>query len=151
MENKMDRKVRIWLIIIVGLIVVAILAAVLGSLIFNSFNPPRFPFRPLEPSEFNPADLEFYYITKTVVSTINIALLVFLIATYATIYSKTRSEFTIGLMIFALVFLMKDLVASPLIIQAFGFRPSGLGPFALLPDLFEFAALSVLLYLSIKY
>ena len=151
MENKMDRKVRIWLIIIVGLIVVAILAAVLASLKFNSFDPSRFPFRPLPPPEFNPADLEFYYIARTVVSTINIALLVFLIATYATIYSKTRSEFSIGLMIFALVFLMKDLVASPLVIGAFGFRASGLGPFALLPDMFEFAALSVLLYLSVKY
>ena len=151
MENKMDRKVRIWLIMMVGLIVVAILAAVLASLRINSFDPSRFPFRPLQPPEFNPADLEFYYIARTVVSTINIALLVFLIATYATIYSKTRSEFTIGLMIFASVFLMKDLVASPLIIGVFGFRLSGLGPFALLPDLFEFAALSVLLYLSVKY
>jgi hypothetical protein len=27
----------------------------------------------------------------------------------------------------------------------------GLGPFALLPDLFTFAALTVLLYLSVKY
>jgi hypothetical protein len=27
----------------------------------------------------------------------------------------------------------------------------GLGPFALLPDLFEFVALTVLLYLSVKY
>ena len=150
MENKMDRKVRTWLIIIVGLIVIAILAAFLASLIFNSFNPPRFPFRP-QPTEFNPADFEFYYIARTVVSTINIATLVFLIATYVTIYSKTRSEFTIGLIIFALVFLMKDLAASPLVIGAFGFRASGLGPFALLPDLFEFAALSVLLYLSVKY
>ena len=150
MENKMDRKVRIWLIIMVGLIVVAILAAVLASLVFNAFDPSRFPFRP-QPTEFNPADFEFYYIARTVVSTINIALLVFLIAIYATIYSKTRSEFTIGLLIFALVFLMKDLAASPLVIGAFGFRPSGLGPFALLPDMFEFAALSVLLYLSVKY
>src|SRR3990172_13446360 len=132
MENKMDRKVRTWLIIIVGLIVIAILAAFLASLIFNSFNPPRFPFRP-QPTEFNPADFEFYYIARTVVSTINIATLVFLIATYVTIYSKTRSEFTIGLIIFALVFLMKDLAASPLVIGAFGFRASGLGPFALLP------------------
>src|SRR4030065_2956560 len=99
MENKMNRKVRIWLIIIVGLIVVAILAAVLASLKINSFDPSRFPFRPLQPPEFNPAALEFYYIARTVVSTINIALLVFLIATYATIYSKTRSEFSIGLVI----------------------------------------------------
>jgi hypothetical protein len=37
------------------------------------------------------------------------------------------------------------------VIGAFGFGLFGLGPFALLPDLFEFVALSVLLYLSVKY
>src|SRR4030066_1748157 len=151
MENKMDRNVKVWLLITVGLIVIAILAGVLASLRLNSFDSSRFPFRPLQPPEFNPADLEFYYIARTVVSTINIALLVFLIATYVTIYRKTRSEFTIGLLIFAMVFLMKDLSSSPFVTGAFGFRPSGLGPFVLLPDLFELVALSVLLYLSVQY
>jgi hypothetical protein len=33
----------------------------------------------------------------------------------------------------------------------FGFRPFGLGPFAMLPDIFTCIALSVLLYLTIKY
>jgi len=152
MENQMDKKLRIWLLlIIIGLITVGILAAVWAVLTFSNINLSPFPFRPLPQPEFNPADLEFYYIARTVVSTINIALLVFLIATYVNIYSKTRSEFTIGLLIFALVFLMKDLASSPFVTGAFGFRPSGLGPFALLPDLFEFVALSVLLYLSVKY
>jgi hypothetical protein len=152
MENQMDKKQRNWLLLIViGLIVIGILAAVWAVLSLNVIDSSPFPFRPLPQPEFNPADLEFYYIARTVVSTINIALLVFLIATYATIYSKTRSEFTIGLLIFAIVFLIKDLTASPFVTGAFGFRLYGLGPFALLPDLFELAALSVLLYLSAKY
>jgi hypothetical protein len=37
------------------------------------------------------------------------------------------------------------------VIWAFGFRPFGLGPFAMLPDLFTLGALAVLLYLSVKY
>jgi hypothetical protein len=148
----MDKKMRNWLLLIViGLIVISILAAVWASLTFNNLTSSLFPFRPLPQPEFNPADLEFYYIARTVVSTINIALLVFLIATYVTIYSKTKSEFTIGLLIFASIFLIKDLTASPFITGAFGFRLYGLGPFAMLPDLFELAALSVLLYLSVKY
>jgi hypothetical protein len=152
MENQMDKKLGSWLLIItVGLIVIGILAAVWAVFTFNNLNSSPFPFRPLPQPEFNPADLEFYYIARTIVSTINIALLVFLIATYVTIYSKTRSEFTIGLLIFAVVFLIKDLSSSPFVTGAFGFRPSGLGPFALLPDLFELVALSVLLYLSVKY
>jgi hypothetical protein len=152
MENQMDKKLRNWLLLIViGLIVIGILAAVWAVLSLNVIGSSPFPFRPLPQPEFNPADLEFYYIARTVVSTINIALLVFLIATYVTIYSKTKSEFTIGLLIFAIVFLIKDLTASPFVTGAFGFRLYGLGPFALLPDLFELAALSVLLYLSAKY
>jgi hypothetical protein len=141
----MDKKLRNWLLLIViGLIVISILAAVWASLTFDNLAFSRFPFRPLPQPEFNPADLEFYYIARTVVSTINIALLVFLIATYVTIYTKTKSEFTIGLLIFASIFLIKDLTESPFITGAFGFRLYGLGPFAMLPDLFEFAALSVL-------
>jgi hypothetical protein len=147
----MDKRLGIWLLIIVGLIVVGILAAIWAVFTLNNISSAPFPFRPIPQPEFNPADLEFYYIARTVVSTINIALLVFLIATYATIYSKTKSQFTMGLLIFATVFLMKDLTASPFVTGAFGFRSSGLGPFALLPDLFELAALSVLLYLSVKY
>lgn len=147
----MDKRLGIWLLIIIGLIAVGILAAIWAVFTLNNISSAPFPFRPIPQPEFNPADLEFYYIARIVVSTINIALLVFLIATYATIYSKTKSEFTIGLLIFATVFLLKDLTASPFVTGAFGFRPSGLGPFALLPDLFEFAALSVLLYLSAKY
>jgi hypothetical protein len=152
MENQMDKKNRnLLFIIVIGLIVVGILAAVWASLTFDVLTSDRFPFRPLPVPEFNPADLEFYYIARTVVSTVNIALLVFLTATYVTIYRKTKSEFTIGLLIFALIFLIKDLTESPFITGAFGFRLSGLGPFALLPDLLEFAALTVLLYLSVKY
>jgi hypothetical protein len=146
MENKMNRKVNIWLFIIVGLIVIAILAAVWAAFTFV-----QFPFRPVPAPEFNPADLEFYYIARTVFSTINIALLVFLIATYATLFSKTRSEFTIGLLIFAVVFLIKDVLSSPFVIGAFRFHLAGLGPFALIEPMFELVALSILLYLSVKY
>jgi predicted membrane protein len=105
----------------------------------------------LQPPEYIPGDIELFYIARTVLSAVNITLLVVLIVTYASIYIKTRSEFTIGLLIFATVFLMKDLASNPFVIGAFGFRLYGLGPFALLPDLFEFVALTVLLYLSVKY
>ena len=98
-----------------------------------------------------PEDIEFFYTAETVVSTINVTLSIFLLLTYVSIYLKTRSEFTIGLTIFSAVFLMNALASNPFIIRAFGFRPIGLGPFALLPDLFTLGALAVLLYLSVKY
>ncbi len=96
-------------------------------------------------------DIEFFYVTNAIISTINIALLVFLILIYFNIYLKTRSPFTIGLLIFAFVFLVRDLASSPFVTSLYGFRAYGLGPFAFLPSLFELVALSVLLYLSVKY
>jgi hypothetical protein len=139
-----DRSMRVWLVLVI-VVVVATLAALWA--VSN-----RFPFeRRAPPPEFIPGDIEFYYTAKTVVSTINVTLLVFLLLTYADIYIKTRSEFTIGLMLFSIVLLLNALASHPFIIWLFGFRPSGLGPFALLPDLFTLGALAVLLYLSVRY
>jgi hypothetical protein len=53
--------------------------------------------------------------------------------------------------IFSGVFLLNALASNPLVVRAFGFWPVGLGPFAMLSDLFTLAALAVLLYLSVKY
>jgi hypothetical protein len=148
MESQMNKsKLKLGLILSI-LVLVALFAAFwAASIIYR----PNFPERRVPPSGGILGDFEFFYIAQTIVSTINITLLIILIITYASIYRKTHSEFTIGLLLFATVFLMKDLVANPLIIAIFGFRGFGLGPFVLLPELFEAAALSVLLYLSIKY
>jgi hypothetical protein len=135
-------------LIIATIVVVAILAALWAS---STFWFP-FPFEPrLRPQGIIPGDIEFFYTAKTVVSTINITLLIFLLAIYAGIYAKTRSEFTIGLMIFSAVLLLNALASNPVVTWLFGFRAFGLGPFALLPDLFTLVALTVLLYLSVKY
>ena len=153
MENHMNRNLKTWLILVIlAVIAVAILAAIwAANAIYQSeVREPGFPFR-LQPPGYIPGDIELFYIARTVISAINITLLVVLIVTYVSIYIKTRSQFTIGLLIFATVFLMKDVASNPFVIGAFGFRLYGLGPFALLPDLFEFVALTVLLYLSVKY
>ena len=150
MKNQMNRKIGIWFIL-VGLIAVAILSAVWAILTLNGFGSSVFPQRPVPTPEFNLSDLAFYYIARTVFSTVNIAILSILTANYATIYYKTRSQFTIGLLIFSIVFLMKDIASSPFVIGAFRYTLSGLGPFALIEPLLELAALSVLLYLSIDY
>jgi hypothetical protein len=145
---------KTWLILVIlAVLAVAVLAAIWAETAIYEFQSrqPGFPFRTLQPPGYIPGDIELFYIARTVLSAVNITLLVVLIVTYASIYVKTRSEFTIGLLIFAIVFLLKDLVANPFVIGAFGFGLYGLGPFALLPDLFEFVALTVLLYLSVKY
>jgi len=148
MEHHMNNNTKA-LLMLVTLIVVAIMATLWAA---STFWFPRPPWEHHLPPPYNiPGDIEFFYTVETVVSTVNVTLLIFLLLTYVNIYRKTRSEFTIGLIIFSMVFLLNALASDPLVVWAFGFRPFGLGPFALLPDLFTFVALVVLLYLSIKY
>ena len=150
MKHHMNQNPRTWLLLLLlpTLVVVAILAALWAT---STFWFPRPWERRWPPLYEIPGDIEFFYTAKTVVSTINVTLLIFLLLTYVSIYRKTRSEFTIGLTIFSMVLLLNALASNPIVMWAFGFRPFGLGPFALLPDLFTFVALVVLLYLSIKY
>ena len=144
----MNKGIRNWLIL-ATLIVVGILAALWAtSAVWFPPSPWRYH---LPPPDNIPGDIEFFYAAETVVSTVNVTLSIFLLLIYTNIYRKTRSEFTIGLMIFSSVFLLNALASNPLVVFAFGFRPFGLGPFALLPDLFTLGALMVLLYLSAKY
>jgi hypothetical protein len=91
-----------------------------------------------------PGDFELYYMFRTVLSTVNIVLTSLLIFNYVNIYTKTHSEFTLGLLLFASMLLIKDIMLNPIIIGLGGFGLSGLGPFAFIPDLFEMAALLVL-------
>lgn len=138
------------LLLLAVLLAVASLAVLVASYLTEQSNQSTFPFdrRPYFP---NPADLDFYYVARTVFSIINIILLTILIVNYAGIFLKTRSEFTLGLILFAVFFLIKDLTWSPFVVRFAGFDVFGLGPFAFLPDLFELIGLSVLLYLSVEY
>ncbi len=142
----MHRNLKIAIVLVI-LTVVAVDAALWAV---YSFYQPFNPLRPLPPPTSNPGDLGVFYAAEAVVSSLNIALLVLLLITNADIFRKTRSKFTFGLLIFSTAFLFKDLTSSPLIIWAFGYRQVGLGPFALLPNLFECVVLVVLLYLSFE-
>jgi len=149
-SRHMNNNLKIGLTITVVLVAIALLAAFWASATFP-FQLSDFYQRRIPPPENILGDLEIFYVVQTVLSSVNVTLLIFLLTTYIDIYRRTRSQFTIGLIIFSLVFLLKALAANPIFIRVFGFRAFGLGIFALLPDLFEFVALTVLLYLSIKY
>jgi len=154
MKNIMNKNVKI-LLMLATLVAVALLAAfwattyvyppslqeLLEILNKNRNLPPR-PAR---------GDIELYYTLNTVISSINVTLLIFLLITYIGIYRKVKSEFTIGLIIFSMVLLFYALASNPMVHWAFGFRAFGLGPFAMLPNLFTCVALAVLAYLTVKY
>jgi hypothetical protein len=147
----MNRSKKIGLLLAILLALTVVLAVVLSYAKTNQIqHNPGSPFSPRSQGSF-PGDFELYYTFRTVLSTINIVLTALLIFNYVGIYRKTRSEFTLGLLLFAGCLLVKDLTLSPIIIGLGGFGLYGLGPFAFIPDLFEMTALLVLFYLSVKY
>ena len=141
MKYKMNENIKIGLIL-ATLVAVVLLASFWATIYLPLPRGPGYP---------PPGDIELFYTIKTVISSINATLLVVLLVTYISIYRKTKSEFTIGLIIFSMVLLLYALSSNPLLHGTFGFRAFGLGPFAMLPDLFTCIALLVLLYLSVKY
>ncbi|MBS7629710.1 hypothetical protein KEJ23_07100 [Candidatus Bathyarchaeota archaeon] len=133
--------------------ILATLAVVTLIAIFWSMNyslAPQ-PFMDRRPRYPPPGDIELYYTVKTVISTVNVTLLAFLLATYIDIYRRVKSSFTIGLIIFCVVLLLYAFSANPIVHMLFGFRATMLGPFAMLSDLFACVALTVLLILTFKY
>lgn len=139
----------------IGVAVAASIALALVAWFWASthlpFPPPSLMQPPRPPPEGIPGDIGLYYILDTVFSTVNATLLVFLLAIYAEIYVKRKVQFTLWLVIFCSVLLLDALTSDPILQWAFGFRPFGLGPFAMLPDVFTSVALAILLYLTLKY
>ena len=93
-------------------------------------------------------DYVIYYKIKAVLASVNAFLLIVLSSTYWKVYSDTELEFSLGLVIFSIALLLYSLVSNPLLVSVAGFKASGLGPFAMLPDLFTCIASFTLLYIS---
>jgi len=136
-------------LIIISCIIVGITAG-LWALNFE----PRVPlFEPRFRHDNFPdfrGDFEFYYTAKTVISSINIVLVSALLVIYVALYKENKSDFVFGLILFASVLLFYGLASNPIVMNIFGFRPFGLGPFAVLPDLFATISLAIMLYLTSK-
>ena len=143
----MKRNQKAW-IVFAALIAVALLVSYLGV---NYVEPARPPFgqRPSFPP--SPGDIQLYYTVRIVLTTINATLLILLFSAYLGMYRKVKSDFTLGLMVFSVVLFLYALSSNPLVQRPFGFHAFGLGPFAMLPDLFTCVALGVLLYLTFRY
>ena len=151
MNHDMEKKKRSFLIPATMIVIVVIIIAVITALWATSAFRAPFERRPPPPNLPIRGDYELFYTLQTVVSVVNTTLSIILLLVYVNIYRKTQSEFTIGLIIFSAVLLLQAFVSIPLLHGAFGFYAFGLGPFALLPDLFTCLALAVLLYLTFEY
>lgn len=95
-------------------------------------------------------DLGVYYDVRAVVSTVNIVLSAALLLIYADTYKKLRSQFSLALILFSLVLLSYSVTSHPALQSVFGYGGAGLGPFAMLPDIFACVAMIILIYLSLE-
>jgi hypothetical protein len=93
-------------------------------------------------------DFEVYYSIKAVLANVNAFLLVSLSVIYVWVYRETGLEFSLGMVVFSVALLFYALVSNPLLVRYAGFIGSGLGSFAMLPDLFTCIASITLLYIS---
>ncbi len=130
--------------IIIGLILIAgITGAILGYLNSESQIDDQTKGKNLE-------DFETLFIIKTIITMINIAISLILIALYLNTYRIIKSDFTMGLVVAMFALLIYAITSNPLLHLGFGYRGYGMGPFTIIPDLFCLIALGVLLNLSLK-
>ena len=88
---------------------------------------------------------------KALITLGNLILLLCLLFIYAKNYGQIKSQFAMGLIAFIVLLIMQALTSNPFFHYTCGYRRMyTLGLFGILPDLFEFVALSVLLYISLK-
>lgn len=95
-------------------------------------------------------DVDTLVKVKTILSFINLALIISLLVVYFDLYRQIRSKFTGGLIILLFALLLYALTSNPLVHIAFGYVAFGLGPFVILPDIFTTLALIVLMYISLE-
>jgi hypothetical protein len=130
------------------------IAILLGALLIGVIAFYASPYSSHEPlgegmgRNRQPGDLEIYYSMKAVLASVNAFLLVSLTVIYIQVYRETGLEFSLGMVIFSVALLFYAFASNPLLVRYAGFMGSGLGPFAMLPDLFTCIASITLLYLT---
>jgi len=145
----MKKNQKGWTVFAILILVALLVALAFAGMVY--VEPSGRPFADRTPFPQPPGDMQLFYTVTVVLSTINASLLIFLFSAYLGIYRKVKSDFTLGLMVFSMILLFYALSSNPLVQRVFGFRAFGLGPFAMLPDLFTCVALIVLLYLTFRY
>lgn len=130
-----------------GIMIVAmILAALIGYLLATFLLPPP-GTTPIPPP---PEEMQLMVTLKTMLSFVNLVLVIPLLVIYINIYRDVQSKFTSSLIVVILVFALYALSSNPLVHILFGYYAIGLGPFTIIPDAFTTVALFILFKLSLK-
>jgi len=149
----MNKKISKEIIQVTGIVVALLLFVGLFSIAVDSVAPsprearPKFDFK--DPNFNNYFEFkEKFTLVQAILAIINSILLVYLLFNYVSLYNQIKSKFALGLIVAATSFLAFTFAANPIIHSFFGFRGSGLGPFAMLPLIFSLIVTVVLIYLS---
>ena len=139
-----NRKLKV----ILPVVAIAIVAAIIGLILASIILPPPETAPPPIPIP-DRVLMDIFLKVKTMVSLVNIVFIIALMSIYSGIYRQVKSQFTMGLIIVMSVLLLYALTSNPLIQILFGYQAQGLGPFAMIPDIFTTFALGLLLYISL--
>ena len=140
-----NKKLSMILKVVVVTIVVAVIGLVLTSFVLR---PPETAPPPIPQPDRVLMDI--FLKVKTMVSLVNVVFIITLMSIYSGIYRQVKSQFTMGLIIVMLVLLLYALTSNPLVQILFGYQAQGIGPFAMIPDVFATFALGLLLYISME-
>ncbi|MBN1761520.1 MAG: hypothetical protein JW878_00375 [Methanomicrobia archaeon] len=81
----------------------------------------------------------------------NVILLLCLLFIYAKNYEQIKSKFALGLIAFVILLIVQAFISNPFVAFLWGFRHlDALGLLRIVSEWFEFAALAILLYISLK-
>jgi tellurite resistance protein TehA-like permease len=148
---------------IVIIILISVILLVLASLsvpVFLKLQQPgtvKIPVQPLDAKpgqqpiqSLQPSGQEESKQLKTVISFINIGLILPLLFIYTGIYWRMRSSFTLGLLAVIFALGMYAVTSNPLIISILGGRTGDIGFFQIIPDLCATVALIILIRISLE-
>ena len=86
---------------------------------------------------------------KAIITLGNLIFLFYLLFIYQKNYKEIKSRFSLGLIVFIILLIVQTFTSNPFVYHLWGFRRiEALGLSLILPDLFEFVALLILLYIS---
>lgn len=148
----MERKDLVWLIL-VSVIIVVIISFIIPIVVQG----PEHGTRPVQPQDQRPDQRpppppgqEESKHLKTLISFINIGLIIPLFLIYAGIYRSLRTTFTLGLIVVVFAFGMYAVTSNPLLVSLLGGRVENIGMFQIIPDLCATIALIILIRISLE-
>jgi hypothetical protein len=129
--------------------VILVLAVLLGLVLAETITvpavcPPGYP-----PCSFFLLSIQRALMLHVILSTIEIVLLVSLVAVYIKVYAETRANFSLGLIIVLGALFVHSVLSFPLVVNEVGQTLFGSGLFFPYTDLLTIIAYSVFLYLSL--